>query len=123
MIPTTEEEKITSTSTTSTTTTTTTTTSTKSSSEESSGQDYHFFPAESEESKEKYKQQQLNQVTLEEVDETQLESEDDDVDDQFVSAMMDLATTTWTQDPYRDEDDDESQPDFDIDYSKDPALY
>ena len=64
--------------------------------------EYHFFPAESDRSKEKYKQQQETAA----VTETQVESdhgdtfvtieEDDDLS-QHLNSALNLATVTWTQ--------------------------
>ena len=64
---------------------------------EVAGTEYHFFPAESEQSKEKYRLQQENIDTIDNP-ETQLETDDIDSDlSEHLNSALNLATVTWTQ--------------------------
>ena len=65
---------------------------------EAAGTEYHFFPAESELSKEKYRQQQ-EQLAVSGDTETQVEDGDGDTSDlsQHLNSALNLATVTWTQ--------------------------
>merc|ERR1719365_458333 len=87
--------------------------------------EYHFFPAESNESIENFRIHQENQLNVEIGTETQLETEDlneIDLSEQMTSALN-LATVTWTQDPYREDEVSETgQPSFDIDFTKNPNI-
>ena len=67
---------------------------------EAAGTEYHFFPAESELSKEKYRQQQEQQLAVSGDTETQVEEAGDgDTSDlsQHLNSALNLATVTWTQ--------------------------
>ena len=67
---------------------------------EAAGTEYHFFPAESELSKEKYRQQQEQQQVAGGDTESQVEEAGDgDTSDlsQHLNSALNLATVTWTQ--------------------------
>ena len=68
---------------------------------EAAGTEYHFFPAESELSKEKYRQQQEQQRVADSRDtESQVEEAGDgDTSDlsKHLNSALNLATVTWTQ--------------------------
>ena len=89
--------------------------------------EYKFFPAESKLSKENFRQQQQannekKQVNLETQLETEIDVNDESLSEHLNSAIN-LATVTWTQDPYRGEEGSAGiQPEFDIDFSKNPSA-
>ena len=81
-------------------------------------QEYFFFPAERAESKENYQQQQLRNPVIETLSDSEADSSTSDLT-HHLSSALNLATVTWTQDPYRAEEvSEENIPSFDIDFSK-----
>ena len=81
----------------------------------SPGEEYFFFPAEREESRENYQQHQLTTPLIDTLPDTDTGSDLS----QHLSSAINLATVTWTQDPYREEQVSEgSLPTFDIDFSR-----
>ena len=81
------------------------------------GDEYFFFPAESAESKENYQQHQLTTPVIETLPDTEAGTTRDLT--HHLSSALNLATVTWTQDPYRPEEVSEGNtPSFDIDFSK-----
>ena len=66
---------------------------------EAAGTEYHFFPAESELSKEKYRQQQEQQAVSGDTETQVEEAGDGDTSDlsQHLNSALNLATVTWTQ--------------------------
>ena len=66
---------------------------------DSDSTEYHFFPAESDRSKEKYKEQQETAETQVESDhgDTFVTIEEEDDLSQHLNSALNLATVTWTQ--------------------------
>ena len=86
--------------------------------EEEEKEEYFFFPAERAESKENYQQQQLKTPVIETLPDPEADSSTSDLT-HHLSSALNLATVTWTQDPYRAEEVSEgNSPTFDIDFSK-----
>ena len=78
---------------------------------------YLFFPAERAESQENYQQHQLTTPAIESLPDTEAATATDLT--HHLSSALNLATVTWTQDPYRAEEvSEENIPSFDIDFSK-----
>ena len=79
--------------------------------------EYLFFPAERAESRENYQQHQLTTPATESLPDTEGGTTRDLT--HHLSSALNLATVTWTQDPYRAEEvSEENIPSFDIDFSK-----
>ena len=85
--------------------------------EEEEKEEYFFFPAERAESKENYQQHQLTTPVIETLPDTEAGTTRDLT--HHLSSALNLATVTWTQDPYRAEEvSEENVPSFDIDFSR-----
>jgi len=78
--------------------------------------EYIFFPADSKHSQQNFKIHVLDKPDIG----TELDETSDADLSEHLSSALNLATVTWTQDPYRGEEEELEGPIFDIDFSKNP---